>query len=177
MWSPLEVSQHMLRVVHAYDQPWFHGRADPFPNVVSVSARLTGFVACRMGCVRSSTRNTSATSRLVLGLGWTLTLQLNLSHIKETDNQVPDRIGNFFYYTRTVKGSPYGVGVCGVYLPVMQSYPLEKESHSRPCAYCCQRSFVASKSPPTQIGISHRRMLSRRCARMCMCVRACTQLS
>ena len=92
----------MLRVVHACDQLWFHGRADPFPDLVSVSARLTGFVACRMACGRRSTRNTSATSRLVLGLGRTLTLQLNLSRIKETDDQVPDRHGNFFYYTRTV---------------------------------------------------------------------------
>ena len=32
-----------------------------------------------------------------------------VSHIKETDTEVPYPHGNYFYYTRTVKGSPYKI--------------------------------------------------------------------
>ena len=32
-----------------------------------------------------------------------------LSHIKQTDNSVPYRWGNYFYYTRTVEGQQYSI--------------------------------------------------------------------
>ena len=44
---------------------------------------------------------------------WILPLQLysfyRLSHLKETDEDVPYKDGNFFYYTRTVKGLSYKI--------------------------------------------------------------------
>ena len=33
----------------------------------------------------------------------------HISHLKETDSDLPFRYGDYFYYTRTVKGKPYGV--------------------------------------------------------------------
>ena len=33
----------------------------------------------------------------------------HLSHLKETDDQIPYRQGDYFYYTRTIKGKSYKV--------------------------------------------------------------------
>ena len=38
----------------------------------------------------------------------------HLSHLKKTDDQIPYRDGDYFYYTRTVKGLSYGVRGLGL---------------------------------------------------------------